>query len=204
MIHLALLVLSTRLALILSFLLVRYTRNATFLTDSTIATKDPTATPYALFRGLANWWVCHLTKEETTLSDQTANLRSEMHSKSTFRSSYLYVDQDDCAYEDSNYYTRPSRHPQSQNLCNATAQTLAGNNQYKGKDPSVLRNPAISMGFLLKILNTAIETSIVLGVDAELRPVWQDRVDHMSDFPVRELGRIPSGAHISIHTLVVN
>lgn len=46
------------------------------------------------------------------------------------------------------------------------------------------------MGFLLKILNTAIETSTILGVDAELRPAWQDRVDHMSDFPVRLLESI--------------
>jgi hypothetical protein len=174
----------------LSFSTARYTRNATFLTDSTLATKDPTATPYALFKGLANWWVCHLTKEDTSLSDQTPDLSSETEPKSTLRSSYTYVDQDDCAYEDTNYYTRPSRHPQSQNLCNATAQTLAGNNQYTGKDPSLLRNPAISMGFLLKILKTAIETSVVLEVDAELRPAWQDRVDHMSSFPVRNLRRI--------------
>ena len=39
-----------------------YTRNATFLTDPTLATADPTATPYALVKGLAEWWVCHLTK----------------------------------------------------------------------------------------------------------------------------------------------
>ena len=163
-----------------------YTRNATFLTDPTLATKDSTATPYALFRGLANWWVCHLTKEEATDLDQAANLDSGAEPSITRRSSYKYVDQDDCAYEDSNYYTRPERHPQSQNLCNATAQKLAGNNDYNGKDPALLRNPAISMGFLLKILNTAIETSETLGVDAELRPAWQDRVDHMSDFPVRK------------------
>ena len=168
----------------------RYTRNATFLTDSTLATKDPTATPYALFRGLANWWVCHLTKEETGSHTKAADLSSDADRKRTLIGSYKYVDEDDCAYEDSNYYTRPSRHPQSQNLCNATAQTLAGNNQYKGKDPALLRNPAISIGFALKILNTAIETSMILGVDAELRLAWQDRIDHMSDFPVRLLESI--------------
>ena len=57
--------------------LSRYTRNSTFLTDSTLATKDPTATPYALFRGLANWWVCHLTKEDTGSHLHAANLSSD-------------------------------------------------------------------------------------------------------------------------------
>ena len=93
--------------------LSRYTRNATFLTDSTLATKDPTATPYALFRGLANWWVCHLTKEDTGSQPQAANLSSDADRNRTLNGSYKYVDEDDCAYEDSNYYTRPSRHPQS-------------------------------------------------------------------------------------------
>ena len=64
-----------------------YTRNATFLTDPTLATADPTATPYALVRGLAEWWVCHLTKEEAP----------------TAKDGYIFSDLDDCAYEDSNY-----------------------------------------------------------------------------------------------------
>lgn len=41
------------------------------------------------------------------------------------------------------------------------------------------------MGFLLKILKTAIETSEILGMDATLRPAWQDRIEHISEFPVR-------------------
>merc|ERR1712216_486737 len=69
-----------------------HTRNASFLTDTTLATDDPTATPYALVAGLAEWWVCHFTK-------------------STMPSGYRYDDLDDCAYEDSDYYNRPSRHP---------------------------------------------------------------------------------------------
>ena len=64
-----------------------YTRNATFLTDQSLATADPTATPYALVRGLAEWWVCHLTKEEAP----------------TAKDGYVFSDLDDCAYEDSNY-----------------------------------------------------------------------------------------------------
>ena len=60
-----------------------YTRNATFLTDATLATADPTATPYALVRGLAEWWVCHLTKEEAP----------------TAKDGYIFSDLDDCAYE---------------------------------------------------------------------------------------------------------
>ena len=41
-----------------------YTRDKSFLTDGTIATADKTATPYALFVGLASWWECHLVKEQ--------------------------------------------------------------------------------------------------------------------------------------------
>ena len=73
-----------------------YTRDTAFLTDSTIATADKSATPYALFKGLASWWECHLVKE----SDQAA------------LDGYYWVDLDDCAYEDSNYYNRPSNHPE--------------------------------------------------------------------------------------------
>jgi hypothetical protein len=170
-----------------------YTRNATFLTDTTLATADPTATPYELFRGLANWWVCHLTKEEkeadreSDVSGDTATVDLTDSEQRRAAAAYTYVDQDDCAYEDSNYYTRPDRHPQAQNLCNATAQELEGNNAYKGPAPALLRNPAISMGFLLKILGTAIETSTVLGRDADLRPAWQDRLDNLAAFPTAKI-----------------
>eukprot|EP01044_Picomonas_judraskeda_P015006 COSAG03_NODE_2462_length_2731_cov_13.223322_1_plen_54_part_10 len=37
-----------------------YTRNHSFLVDGTLATHDSSATPYALLKGLAEWWSCHL------------------------------------------------------------------------------------------------------------------------------------------------
>ena len=46
-----------------------YTRNVSFLTDGTLATSDKTATPYALVKGLADFWVCHLTKEPSDAVD---------------------------------------------------------------------------------------------------------------------------------------
>ena len=163
-----------------------YTRNQTFLTDRTLATADPTATPYELFKGLANWWVCHLTKE----ADSSAS------------DGYIYSDLDDCAYEDTNYYTRPERHPQPSNLCNATAQTAAGANTYGGKNPALLRNPAISMGFALKILKTAIETSTVLGVDGGLRAGWKDRLDHLAPFPTADVVDPNSSTNASIRVFI--
>jgi len=135
-----------------------YTRDVAFLTDATIASADPTATPYALFRGLATWWVCHLVKDAAG----------------------VYHDLDDCAYEDTNFYTRVDNHPQEQNFCNATA--YSGRIDTNDTSP-VLRNPAISLGFLAKILRTAIDASAALGVDADLRPQWQDRLDHLAPFP---------------------
>lgn len=64
-----------------------------FLTDPTIATSGRTATPYARFKGIAAWWGCHLVKEPHPDAPD----------------GYLYVDLDNCAYEDSNDYNRPSR-----------------------------------------------------------------------------------------------
>ena len=92
----------------------QYTRNNSFLTDGTIATSDTTATPYALIVGLAKWWLCHLTKESSTAPAARGD-------------GYIYSDLDDCAYEDSDYYNRPSRHPPSTNFCNATAYSDGGN-----------------------------------------------------------------------------
>jgi len=139
-----------------------YTRNVSFLTDSTIASVDPTATPYALFKGLATWWVCHLVKVPLNAT------------------AYYYTDLDDCAYEDSNYYTRPFWHPQAENLCNATG--MAGPLDPEDTSP-VLRNPAISLGFLKKVLRATVDASTALGVDADLRPAWQDIIDHLVPFP---------------------
>ena len=59
----------------------RYTRNTTFLADGSLATVDETATPYALVKGLATWWVCHLTKEVNAAAHD----------------GYVYSDLDDCA-----------------------------------------------------------------------------------------------------------
>jgi hypothetical protein len=138
-----------------------YTRNASFLTDATIASVDPTATPYALLKGLATWWVCHLVKVPNG-------------------SGYFWSDLDDCAYEDSNYYTRPFWHPQAENLCNATG--MAGPLDPQDTSP-IIRNPAISLGFLSRVLAAAIDASSVLGVDADLRPVWAERLANLAPFP---------------------
>jgi hypothetical protein len=135
-----------------------YTRDVNFLTDATIASADPTATPYALIKGLAAWWLCHLVKDAAG----------------------VYQDYDDCAYEDTNYYTRVDNHPQDQNLCNATA--YAGRLDVNDSSP-LLRNPAISLGFIAKVLRTALDASAALGVDADLRPQWQDRLDNLAPFP---------------------
>ena len=135
-----------------------HTRDVAFLTDATIASADASATPYALFKGLATWWLCHLVKDADG----------------------VYQDFDDCAYEDTNYYTRVDNHPQSQNVCNGTSYE----GQLDKNDTSpIIRNPAISLGFLKKILRTAIDASAALGVDADLRPQWQDRLDNLAPFP---------------------
>ena len=67
------------------------------------------------------------------------------------------------------------------NFCNATA--YAGRLDTNVTSP-VLRNPAISMSFLVKILKTAIDTSEALHVDADRRAGWADIVAHIAPFPV--------------------
>jgi alpha-L-fucosidase 2 len=69
-----------------------------------------------------------------------------------------------------------------------------------------VRNPAISIGFLIKIIKTAIETSTVLGVDADLRAEWQDRVDHIAPFPTQVVidPTSPTNATIEIFTAQEN
>ena len=142
-----------------------YTRDAAFLADATIATADPTATPYALVRGLAAWWLCHLVKKPVPSAPN----------------GYLWQDYDDCAYEDTNYYTRVDNHPQDQNVCNGTSYS----GQLDRNDTSpIIRNPAISMGFLLKVMRSALDMSTALGVDADLRPLWLDVVNNMQPFPL--------------------
>jgi hypothetical protein len=155
-----------------------YTRNSSFLTDGSFATADPTATPYALMKGISEWWVCHLTKETTGGGSSPAD-----------DTSYLYSDLDDCSQEDLNYYNRPFRFSQTDNVCNATAYrspfniTLINATTPAQANPAVLRNPQIALGFIRKVLGAAIAASTVLGLDADLRKGWQDRVDHLAPFP---------------------
>ena len=142
-----------------------HTRDLAFLSDASIASADPTATPYALVKGLATWWLCHLVKKDAPSSPK----------------GYLWQDYDDCAYEDTNYYTRVDNHPQDQNVCNGTSYS----GQLDKNDTSpILRNPAISVGFLLKVMRSALDMSAALGVDADLRPQWQDVADNMQPFPL--------------------
>jgi hypothetical protein len=110
-----------------------HTMNHSFLLDTTLATSDRTATPYALIRGLAEWWLCHLTNETVEGSSAQSQFSSL----------------DDCSYEDTNYDNRPSRHPQDQNFCNATA--YAGRTDPTSATSPVLRNPAISLSFARKV-----------------------------------------------------
>ncbi|NUP46694.1 MAG: hypothetical protein HOW97_05185 [Catenulispora sp.] len=44
-------------------------------------------------------------------------------------------------------------------------------------------NPNLDLGFARKVANTLLDTSVLLGVDAELRPVWQDFLNKLSDYP---------------------
>jgi hypothetical protein len=147
-----------------------YTQNHSFLVDATIATHDRSATPYALFKGLAEWWACHLTKEYT-------------------KSGYIYSDLDDCSQEDLNYYNRPYRFQQRDNVCNATAFvdtfniTLINSTIPAASNSAVLRNPQISLSFARKVLRAAAETAVVLGLDSERRPVWDDLAKHLAPFP---------------------
>ena len=66
-------------------------------------------------------------------------------------------------------------------MCNATG--FAARLNASNYSSPILRNPAISLGFILKVLGAAIEMSTVLGVDADRRPLWQDRKEHLAPFP---------------------
>jgi hypothetical protein len=44
-------------------------------------------------------------------------------------------------------------------------------------------NPNLDIGFIRKVDSMLLSTSRTLGVDADLRPVWQNVLDRLSDFP---------------------
>ena len=44
-------------------------------------------------------------------------------------------------------------------------------------------NPSLDVGFALRLARELITTSQILDVDAEMRPVWQNFVDHMTPYP---------------------
>ncbi|MEZ0115197.1 hypothetical protein ABH920_009232 [Catenulispora sp. EB89] len=44
-------------------------------------------------------------------------------------------------------------------------------------------NPNLDLGFARKVVNTLLDTSVVLGVDADLRPVWRDFLAKLSAYP---------------------
>ncbi|WP_034088344.1 glycosyl hydrolase family 95 catalytic domain-containing protein [Streptacidiphilus albus] len=44
-------------------------------------------------------------------------------------------------------------------------------------------NPNLDLGFTRKVINTLLTTSAILGVDADLVPVWQSYLDKLSAYP---------------------
>lgn len=48
-------------------------------------------------------------------------------------------------------------------------------------------NPNLDLGFIRKLCGTLMETSQLMGVDVELRPVWQDVLDHLSPYPTGQV-----------------
>ena len=61
-------------------------------------------------------------------------------------------------------------------------------------------NPNLDLGFIRKVENTLLQTSAVLGVDAELRPVWNDTLKKLSDYPTGTV----DGAEVYYIAEVVN
>ena len=165
-----------------------YERDVGLLLDRSLGSAGTNTTVYELVRGLAEWWVCHLTRETPTpavaaaFARQNGNVNSH-RVLSAASLPYIYSDLDDCAFEDTNYYTRRQNHAQRDNACNATA--------YKGRldganaTSPLLRNPAIALGLAAKVLRAALDMSAALGpaVDASRRPVWADLVSHLAPFP---------------------
>jgi hypothetical protein len=45
-------------------------------------------------------------------------------------------------------------------------------------------NPNLDLGFARRVARELIETSQVLGVDAEMRPVWQQFIDQLAPYPL--------------------
>jgi hypothetical protein len=48
----------------------------------------------------------------------------------------------------------------------------------------VVKNPATDLAALRYLFPTVIKASEILGVDEELRPVWQDRLAHLAPWPI--------------------
>ncbi|NUP50160.1 MAG: hypothetical protein HOW97_23040, partial [Catenulispora sp.] len=44
-------------------------------------------------------------------------------------------------------------------------------------------NPNLDLGFARKVITTLLTTSVILGVDSALRPVWQDFLNKLSKYP---------------------
>jgi len=44
-------------------------------------------------------------------------------------------------------------------------------------------NPNLDLGYFRRTVRTLLSTSVTLGLDADLRPVWQDVLDKLSPFP---------------------
>lgn len=47
-------------------------------------------------------------------------------------------------------------------------------------------NPVLSLGLVPMVLKTAIDMSVLLGVDANLRNDWQEKTDHLSSYPLQQ------------------
>ena len=48
-------------------------------------------------------------------------------------------------------------------------------------------NPDLDIGFMRTVCRTLIGTSRELGVDADMVPVWQDVLDHLSPYPTKSV-----------------
>ncbi len=46
-------------------------------------------------------------------------------------------------------------------------------------------NPILSLGLVHMVMQTACDMSELLGVDADRRPVWKERSEHLSDYPLQ-------------------
>ena len=77
--------------------------------------------------------------------------------------SYVFNDLYDCCYE----------------ICSA--------NQYGGETQAgfaVSHNPTNSLAMIKTLLEAMLDFSAVLGADADLRPIWEDILNHLAPYPV--------------------